>query len=466
MHTHLVKVTALLTLFTAVPFLLAGTAAAEVTFDWVTVGDIGNTADDRIMDKGPGPDLTTGYGSVGYRYRIAKTHVTNSQWAEFLNAVDPDGDEANPIFNDPGGIFNFNMWMVPNPSGSLGLAHQGGIDFNLGADDGSKYSAKSGEENYPAIWINWNSAARFVNWLSNGQGSGDTESGVYNGLPQNSGDPTPFREAGATIFLPSEDEFYKAAYYNPDLNDGAGGYTEFGVGDALPVSEGPSGGTTSANYAIDAGRADHASGDTFWQNNHTPATIPGGGFDKSLVHLTEVGAYMSATSHYGLYDVDGLVYQWTDDGRQRAPNVEYDFPVFRGGSWSSNDEFVGAAYRNLYSFPNVVSHASYGLRIASAVPVLQGDFNGDGFVDAKDYNVWRNNLGAADESALMGGGDGLNGVDEADYTLWKNNFGAGAAGAGALAASSVPEPSTLLLGLFASLGLLLRPTRLKAIGWN
>ncbi|MCO6042745.1 right-handed parallel beta-helix repeat-containing protein [Aeoliella sp. ICT_H6.2] len=52
-----------------------------------------------------------------------------------------------------------------------------------------------------------------------------------------------------------------------------------------------------------------------------------------------------------------------------------------------------------------------------------GDFNNDGTVNLADYVVWRNNLGAADESSINNHGDGMNGVDTADYQLWKDNFG-------------------------------------------
>ena len=73
---------------------------------------------------------------------------------------------------------------------------------------------------------------------------------------------------------------------------------------------------------------------------------------------------------------------------------------------------------------------------------LAGDYNGDHVVDAADYTVWRDHLGAADESSLNGNGDGMNGVDAGDYTRWKNNFGA-TGGAGSVA--GVPEPSALAL---------------------
>ena len=78
-----------------------------------------------------------------------------------------------------------------------------------------------------------------------------------------------------------------------------------------------------------------------------------------------------------------------------------------------------------------------------------GDFNDDGMVDLADYTVWRNNLGAADESALNFHGDG-GGVTVSDYQVWKTNFGNSTS---ALAAQqsgvhAIPEPSSLgLLGI-------------------
>jgi hypothetical protein len=83
---------------------------------------------------------------------------------------------------------------------------------------------------------------------------------------------------------------------------------------------------------------------------------------------------------------------------------------------------------------------------------LPGDFNGDNIVDAADYTVWRDNLGAADESSLMGNGDGLDGVDPGDYALWKSNFGA-TPGSGALGTAAVPEPATWTLALLVGAAL-------------
>jgi formylglycine-generating enzyme required for sulfatase activity len=435
------KRSCLLKLASLLPFCFTSTAVATVTFDWVTVGDPGNPADTRIMDKGGRPDDTTGYGSVGYTYRIAEHHVTNSQYAEFLNAVDPSGEAADPFWNESGGIYNFNM-TSSTIGGQTGTAYTGGIAFTDAAPAGSKYSTKSGQANYPATWVNWNSGARFVNWMHNGQGTGDTDNGVYDLTLYDATGELPPRQADATVFLPSEDEFYKAAYYDPTKN-GTGGYWAYGVqSDAVPVAEAPPGGSTSANARLED--------KTYWQTE----TL----FDDSVDHLTEVGAYSSATSHYGLADTEGLLYQWTEGSRLA---YEKNFPVYRGGAWYYGSDSSGAGHRNLYSFPHAASYHWFGLRIASpAPPGLAGDYNDDGAVDAADYTTWRDNLGAADETSLSGNGDGMNGVDVGDYTRWKNNFGSttGASLPPATNTDAVPEPATLwLLILTAALGLCQRP---------
>ena len=72
----------LLALVGALVSLVISDSASAVAIDWVLVGDPGNAADTELMSDG-----TTGYGAVGYAYRISKYEVTNAQYAEFLNAV-------------------------------------------------------------------------------------------------------------------------------------------------------------------------------------------------------------------------------------------------------------------------------------------------------------------------------------------------------------------------------------------
>jgi hypothetical protein len=96
-----------------------------------------------------------------------------------------------------------------------------------------------------------------------------------------------------------------------------------------------------------------------------------------------------------------------------------------------------------------------------ATPMLEGDFNLDRTVDAADYTVWRDNLGAADDSSINNNGDGVAGVTAADYAVWKSNFGATlgfGSGAALLSAAplspAVPEPSNLALAAVGLLGLI------------
>ena len=322
-------------------------ATAQVTFDWATVGNPGNAPDTLTMTKGAVPDNTTGYGSVGYTYQISKYDVTNAQYVQFLNAVDPAGSNTLRVYNTK---------MSDASANPAGLAYTGGIDRNLAAGSGAKYSTKAGQENAPAIWINWTSGARFVNWLANGQGSGSTESGVYDMavFTGNSFATPPARANGATVFLPSEDEYYKAAYYDP-TKSGTGGYWQYGTqSDTAPSSVAPAGTSNSAN--IGAGTDGQSAGTLASTMATTGATI-----NTSVNYLTSVGAYTAAKSYYGLYDLDGLVYNWTEGTRTSFGN---QLPIYRGGSWRYNEGASGAAYRNVYSGAGATSYAWYGFRVA------------------------------------------------------------------------------------------------------
>ncbi len=308
---------------------------AQVTFDWATVGNPGNAPDTLVMNKPNGTlpgDGTSGYGSVGYTYRISKQDVTNNQYVEFLNKVDPDGTNNLLYIN--------NMSSV-TISGLSYPAFSGGIDRNLAAAAGSRYSVKSGQSNYPVVQINWSRAARFVNWLANGQGAGGTESGVYDMsvFSGNSFATPPSRAPEATIFLPGENEWYKAAYYDP-TKGASGGYWQYGTrSDTPPASVAPPGTSNSANIgAGTSGGSGGASALTFATTGTT--------FDRNTDYLTNVGSYTDSTSYYGLSDLDGLVFNWTDASRENRSFAGQMLPIYRGGSWQNNELNSGAAFRN------------------------------------------------------------------------------------------------------------------------
>jgi formylglycine-generating enzyme required for sulfatase activity len=231
--------------------------ARAVTIQWSPVGNAGNAN-----------DPTTGnlYGGVGYNYNIGTYDVTNSQYVEFLNAKDPTGA-------DPLQLYNSSMSSPFN---------RGGINYSAAAANGSKYSIISGDGSHPVNWVSWYDAIRFANWLNNGQGNASTETGAYTllgGTPVPTNANTITRNAGATIFLPSESEWYKAAYYNPATHS----YFQYPTSsNTIPTASVPTGVINSAN------------------------------FNDVVNNPTDVGAYTGTTSVYGAYDMGGNVDQWNE----------------------------------------------------------------------------------------------------------------------------------------------------------
>ena len=86
--------------------------------------------------------------------------------------------------------------------------------------------------------------------------------------------------------------------------------------------------------------------------------------------------------------------------------------------------------------------------LTAAPPVLPGDYNADGVVDAADYTVWRDLLGQA--AALPNETVTLGMVTIEDYDEWTANFGS-TLGSDSLSNASVPEPHTWVLLSFAGM---------------
>jgi sulfatase modifying factor 1 len=238
-------------------FGLARTAYA-VTIDWTPIGDPGNPADTRVMI-----DNTTGYGSVPYAYNIGTYEVTNAQYAEFLNAKAA-----------------VDMLELYNPN--MGSSNAYGGITRTGSVGSYSYSAIAGREDMPVNFVTFYDALRFANWLNNGQGIGDTETGAYTLL---GGTPAPIngtsvtRNVGATVFLPSEDEWYKAAYY-----------------DAI----------TTSYFAYPAGSDSQTTCST------PTATTNSANCSNAARDLTIKGSYPGSASPYGTFDQGGNVEEWNE----------------------------------------------------------------------------------------------------------------------------------------------------------
>jgi len=234
--------------------------------EYVNVGNPGNKAD--------APQQGGQFGAVGYAYQIGKFKVTVAQYAAFLNAR---------AASDPHGLFNENMEITRE-----------------GGDGSYTYTVQAGKANRPIRWVEPVDCLRFCNWLHNGgQANSDTETGAYRfSTPETPGP----RSVGAKVFLPTEDEWYKAAYYDP-TKGGTGGYWKFAVKADDTVADLPPGGPRSANF--DAVNRDD------------------GG-------TTDVGAYRSASSYYGTFDQTGNVWEWLEPA-SAAP----DMSRRRSGSWEN-----------------------------------------------------------------------------------------------------------------------------------
>ncbi len=85
-----------------------------------------------------------------------------------------------------------------------------------------------------------------------------------------------------------------------------------------------------------------------------------------------------------------------------------------------------------------------GLSLTQNAPVLPGDYNGDGSVDAGDYVVWRHSLGQVGVG-LSADGDHDNSVSDGDYNVWRSHFGTASGQGSTLSSYAIPEPSSAVL---------------------
>ncbi|NLX13204.1 MAG: SUMF1/EgtB/PvdO family nonheme iron enzyme [Phycisphaerales bacterium] len=221
--------------------LACGLVAQAITIETVVVGNPGNAA-----------QPTAQLGAVAYEYEIGKFEVTIGQYVAFLNAV--------------------------AATDTYGLASvAGGLVTQSGSSGSYTYAAATNPDR-PIAGISWAKAARFANWMHNGQPTGaqalgTTEDGSYylNGANDAPSLIAVTRAAGATWVIPTINEWYKAAHYSPANS----AYYFYAYMDNVAT-------TTKANYAGSVGSS------------------------------TVVGSY-AFPSEYGTYDQSGNVHEWTEE---------------------------------------------------------------------------------------------------------------------------------------------------------
>ncbi|MDF1712639.1 MAG: SUMF1/EgtB/PvdO family nonheme iron enzyme [Akkermansiaceae bacterium] len=211
------------------PLILFGLSASAVAADvfgsgehqfsmaFVEIGNPGNPTD---------PNLSAPLGSVAYSYRMGTHEVSRGMIASY-NALSGGPqltieDAASP-------------WISPES---------------------------------PATKITWNECARFVNWLNTSSGFepaykfttdgavDDIELWTVGDSGYDSANPT--RNRNAHYFLPTEDEWHKAAFYDPGARGGAGAYWRYATGSdtkPLAVSGGAASGTAVFGQELSDGPA-------------------------------------------------------------------------------------------------------------------------------------------------------------------------------------------------------------------
>ncbi len=243
-----------------------GTGGNQFTMTFEDIGDAGNAASGF-----------TGYGAVNYNYRIATYEVTIDQFTK-VRAMDNtvgSGDE--------------NFWQA-----AVGL-------------------------NAPAVNISWNGAARFCNWLT----SSNSLQGAYQF--DGSGNLTSVNRAAAiatygTVYvMPTEDEWYKAAYYN----------------------------MTGGSYSL------YANG-----TNTAPSTS-----DTRYSDTEPWAAGSGAQEQNGTYDMMGNVWEWMESAWDGTLDDMAENRVIRGGAYNTDESFLISTSRSWEDPANTDTNA--GFRVAS-----------------------------------------------------------------------------------------------------
>ena len=258
-----------------------GGTTNEFTVDFVRISQTNNTAD------------TTGYGAVPYNYRVGTYEISQLQITKATQ---------------------------------IGMAN---------------VSAGAWSNNQPAADITWYEAAAFVNFLNTNSGKTAAYALTFSNSQWNmalwsseqawtAGGTNLYRNKDAFYFLPSENEWYKAAYYNPAGSN----YFVYPTSNTSSVPGAVASGT-SAGTAVYARAAS------------VPATVDSAG----------------GLSPYGTMGQGGNVWEWNESAFAGSNSSSSENRGIRGGSWFNSETALRSVYRGFKDPSFEINY--YGFRVAS-----------------------------------------------------------------------------------------------------
>ena len=322
--------------------LSAGLAAAQTQFftdplsgaEFSRIGAVNNAAYGGVDPFNIG---VTGRGSVGYAYSIGRFEVTTAQWVEFYNAVLARPDAIS---------FPAQTLWTPTVWGAVRDTSYTG--------PGTRYRVNPNVANaamLPVGGISWRTAAIYCNWLHNNKSTDASAflSGAYDVSTFSGGFPTftdqASRSAGARYWIPSWDEWMKAAHFDPNRpnSDGStGGWWLYPHMSDLAPTYGPPAGFPGGSAANQANSGFNTPDDVEYR-------IP-------------LGAYANVQSPWGLFDVAGGTAEWTETIYTLQGRMSRNTPG------SARGEDAASAIFDVGSNQPQLPFSRQGLRIATSIP--------------------------------------------------------------------------------------------------
>ncbi len=275
--------------------VVMGLVASVASADGFGSGENQFTMDFVTIDGSTNP--TSGYGIVNNDYRMSVFEVTDDQWEKFKLEL------GVPVTGNLEGAYNNNSsWSGSKPTGQ----------------------------------ISWYEGAQFVNWLNTSsgyspaynftgtQGTNDYTFAQWSPAEADNGTNL-FRHKDAFYFMPTEDEWVKAAYWN-----GTSLQTYATPDDMLPIDD------VEANYDV-------AGVSTAW----------------------DVGSGNEELN--GTFDMMGNLWEWMEDPYEDQNYNTTSNRGIRGGVFCYDGDAIVSSYRYHPGLNETIEHENIGFRVASEV---------------------------------------------------------------------------------------------------